>query len=269
MEANNILFRCSSLGHLMTEPKSKSEVISEGTKTHLIDVFISYQYGRREEIDSKFIRKGHAREEDCITLLARTDKRMYKKNDSRLNNDFVTGEPDLFIGEKIYAADETLDTKTSWSMHTFYRSMHKPLDKSYYWQGQGYMWLTGAKKHTVVYGLVNNTVQGILDEIRRISYKPGMMDEYGNESDLFIEKKRQIEINSIFDREEFERELELTNQYYDFTIPKSEWKYNVPISERIFKFEFNRNDSDIERLQQRITDCREWMEINLFNKQTK
>ena len=49
MNADNILFRCSSFGYIMTEPRSKSETLSETTKTHLVEKFVSTKYGRETD----------------------------------------------------------------------------------------------------------------------------------------------------------------------------------------------------------------------------
>lgn len=70
MKANNILFRCSSLGYLMVNDRS-GKGMGESAKTHLVDCFVSYKYKRREEIEGKFLDKGDKREEDSITLLSR------------------------------------------------------------------------------------------------------------------------------------------------------------------------------------------------------
>lgn len=114
--------------------------------------------------------KGNACEEDSITALSRVTKILFKKNDIRLSNEFVTGEPDLFLGESIYNAERTDDTKTSWSAHTFFRAKNSELDKAYYWQGMAYMWLTGAKVHYVDFCLVNGTVEAILSEKRKLEW---------------------------------------------------------------------------------------------------
>src|SRR5689334_14038122 len=99
---DNYLFRCHALGLLMTEPKVKSETLSETTKTYLAECYVDHIYGRNKEIQSKFLEKGIAVEEDSITLLSRVKKKLYKKNSIRLKNEFVTGEPDLYEGESIY-----------------------------------------------------------------------------------------------------------------------------------------------------------------------
>lgn len=260
MNANEIKFRCSSLGHLMTEPKLKSETIAATTKTHLVDVFVSHKYGRREEITGKFLDKGNEREEDSITLISRIKKKFYKKNSERLTNNFVTGELDLYFGESVSNADETIDIKTSWSAHTFFRAQKAELDKMYKWQGHGYMALSGAKKHTVAYCLVNGTESAIQNEKRYLSYQNGMTDAGGNHSKEYTERCKQIEINHIFDLESFQKEY----PWYEFANDVSKWTYDMPIEERLFCFEFERNDEDIARLYKRIEDCRIWMNENLY-----
>ena len=233
--------------------------ISESTKTHLIDVFLSFHYKRREEINSKFLRKGNECEDDSITLLSRVTKRLYKKNIVRLANQYVTGEWDLSFEEdgKIV---ETTDTKTSWSAHTFFRAKKDELKKLYFWQGVVYMWLTGAKRHTVAYCLVNGLASAINDEKRKLSFQSGMIDVNGNESESYIEQCKQIEVNHIFDLELFKSH----NPYFEFHNDIKQWTYDIPKEKRVFTFTFDRNENDIENLKNRIIDCRKWINKELF-----
>lgn len=255
LNANEILFRSSGIGYLMTEPRSKSEKISEGTKTHLIDVFVSNKYGRKEDIKSKFLDKGNEREEDAITLLSRITKQLYSKNETHLSNEFIKGTPDLFKGESINNATATIDTKTSWSAHTFFRAQKSELEKMYYWQGQAYMALTGARTHTVAYCLVNGAARAIMDEKRKLAYVMNCID---GDSPEYIEKCKQIEINHIFDMKAFKEE----NPFFE--IHNKDWSWDIPKEERLFQFTFERSMEDIVRMYQKIKDCREWMNENLF-----
>lgn len=292
--ADIILFRASSNGHLMAEGNKITDIqlkridelnskginitekqfeerkklilkrdsppeLSDTVINHLIDVYISQIEHRKEDIDNKFLRKGNEQEEDSITLLSRVTKRLFKKNDRRVSNKFVSGEWDLSI-EVLNLIDETIDVKTSWSRHTHLRAKFKKLNQLYYWQGQTYMWLTGAKKHTVYYCLVNGTEKAITDEKYYLSFKPGMMDRHGNCTDKYREKCRQIEINHIFDLELFIKH----NPHYQFESDTNEWCYDIPMNERVHEFTFDRNDKDIKRLENKIVECRQWMNINLF-----
>lgn len=239
----------------MTNERGKT-TMGDTAKTHLVDCFVSMKYGRREEIHGKFLDKGNHREEDSITLLSLTRKKFYKKNDQRIDNDFISGEPDLFDGPEIRKAEEIIDTKTSWSAHTFWRSKMKPLDKSYYWQMMGYMWLTGAKSATVAFCLVNGTLEAIVDEKRKAGYR------YGPDPDSNPEYKKeceQIEINHIFDIEAFKREY----PFYQFDV--NNWAYDIPMNERIFTHTVQRDDSEIKAIENRVIEARDWMTKNLFN----
>lgn len=258
--ANQIIFRSSGSGYLMVESRNKKEIISDTTKTNLIDIFVSAVYGRREEIKSKFLKKGNACEEDAITLLSRVTKIVFKKNTQRLNNEFITGEPDLFIGKAIDDAEETFDTKASWSLHTFWRAKKGANNKNYYWQGQCYMMLTGAKKHTVAYCLVNGLASAIRSEKLMLSYEPGMLDKYGNEMPKYIELCKQIEINHIFDIELFKTH----NPGFEFHNDITQWEHDIPIQERVHMVTYKRDMIAINSLITKIRICRNWMNRELF-----
>ncbi len=52
-------FRCSSIGKLMTEPRSKSEgVLSVGAKTYIRELAAQEIFGVDFEVSSKYIEKG-------------------------------------------------------------------------------------------------------------------------------------------------------------------------------------------------------------------
>lgn len=251
-DVNEIVFRCSSLGYLMPGPREKAGEIQATTQTHLVDCYVSWMYGRREEVDGKMLEKGNEREEDSITLISLVNKKFYKKNSIRLTNEWITGEWDLSDGDPI---EETLDAKTSWSAHTFFRAKNKGLDPNYEWQGHGYMMLTGADKHTVCYCLVNGTAQAITDEKRRLMWRLGESDPE------YIRRCKQIEINHIFDLFAFKEE----NPGFDFHNDLSEWKHDIPMEDRLHKFTFARDETKIEAIKNRVIQCREWISKNLLN----
>lgn len=237
--------------------KRDNKELSDGVITHLVDCFASAVYKRREEAFGKTLTKGTEREEDSITLFSLTHKLFFQKNSERLSNDYITGEPDLFVGKSVYEATHIPDIKTSWSLNTFLREKHGPLNKMYYWQAQGYMDLTDAKSAEICYCLVNGTAQAIDDEKRKVLWICG-----GVENDEYKQYARQIEINHIFDLEAFRKE----NPMYILDNDVEAWQYDIPAKERIFSFKIERNQQDIDRLHKRIDDCREWMTINLFKK---
>jgi hypothetical protein len=260
MLANKILFRCSSLGHLMVEPRSKSETLSESTKTHLVDVYVRHKYNRFTDINSKYLNKGNDVEEDSITLVSRLTKTFLKKNEQQLSNDFVCGTPDIYIGESIDKAEIIRDTKSSWDAFTFFRAKHKELNKLYYWQGQGYCWLTGASKFFIDYCLNNTPYHIVEGELRKESY-----NHLGGDTPAWIEL--QIISNHVYDKKTFEEYINIRGISVSDDNAKAIHSsfVEIPINERHFAFEVERNDTDIERLKERIKEAREFI-INDLNK---
>lgn len=265
---NEILFRCHMLGSIIPAEKARVAFTQEAMDK-MVAIYNFSLFGRREEIKSKYLEKGNEREEDTITLVSRLTKTVFNKNEERLENAFISGVPDTFLGKDIRSADETIDTKTSWSKNTFDRARIKPLEKDYEWQGHGYMALTGAKRHRVVFGLVNGTAKLILDEKRKAGWNLGIIDpdtkpsgEYERKLfERYKQKCRQIEINHIFDVKEF------INEYpgFDFDNDVAKWEWDIPMKHRIHTFVVQRDPAAIERAYARIKECREWMGETLFN----
>lgn len=257
MTADEILFRCSSLGHLISQ--SERGGITKEVRTHLIDKYTSAVYGRNDYTENRYTEKGNAREQDALTLVSVLRRKEYRKNTVRLSNKFITGEPDTYEGESIYNAERTLDTKCSYSVFTYFRAVHGSLDEMYYWQGQGYMALTGAQEHIICYCLLNNTADAIAREIHYLQYKNLSQENY-------IDEMRNIERNNIFDLNEFITEnpdYPLVSSF-DRVGDKYVWDYDIPRKQRLHQIPIKRNDEQIERLYQRITDCRTWMNQHLL-----
>ena len=39
---------------------------------------------------------------------------------------------------------------------------------------------------------------------------------------------------------------------------------DIPVNERVFEIEIERNEETIEAINKRVLECREWMNLNLF-----
>lgn len=223
-------FRCSSLGHIMTGSRDKNDPLGESCKAHLVDVFVSQKYGRQTDIVNRYVEKGLAVEEDSITLYSRVNKKVFFKNEERLTNSYIQGCPDLFEGREIKKATKIIDIKSSWDLFTFSRVRTKPINKMYWYQLQGYMALTGAKKATLAYCLVTTPEIMIQDEVRKMMWKMAVTTEL---DPLFIEARE---------------ELEKSMRYED-----------IPLNERIIEFQFERDDEEIEKIYQKVELCRGYL----------
>jgi hypothetical protein len=238
MNFSNILFRCSSIGYLMTEPRAKADKdagnLSESAKTHCVDVFVSEKYGRNTDINNKYIEKGLMVEEDSITLYSRLKKKFFKKNDRSLTNSYLKGTPDLYIGLDITEAEEIIDVKSSWDLFTFSRVRTKEVNDLYYHQLQAYMALTGAKRATLAYCLINTPEVLISDEKRKLMWKMGCATE---ENELYQQACDELDRSMKFD--------------------------DIPLHERMIEFSFERDNEVIAAMYKKVEKARQFMnELN-------
>lgn len=215
-------FRCSSLGAIMTDARTKSEGLGETCKAELIKIYVETVYGRYKDIASKYIEKGLAVEEDSITLLSQVKDKYLKKNSERFTNDFITGEPDVL--KPLY------DTKSCWDLHTFYAAKTKPLNKGYEYQMQGYCELTSTSEGVVAFCLIDTPMALIEQEKKKLYWQ---MDVATMENPDYLKACEQLEKEMTFG--------------------------DIPIEERVHEVKVIYNPSLIERVYERITLCREWL----------
>ena len=92
--------RASQLGKIMTSPKTKGEVLSKTCKTYLQELAIEHKYGIRKEFWSRYTDKGNECEDVAIELVNDVlDLGFIFKNDENLNNNWITGTPDVNTNE--------------------------------------------------------------------------------------------------------------------------------------------------------------------------
>lgn len=229
MDFNQVKIRCSSIGYIMTEPKSaadkKAGKLSETCKGHLSDIFVRMRYNRQTDTTNKYTIKGNLVEEDSLTLYSQFTGKLFFKNKEHLTNDFITGTPDIIHGDTI------IDIKSSWDIFTFFRNNEEKIVSNYYWQMQGYMALTGAVRAKLAFCLVNTPDTLITDEKRRLFYRLNVATEDNQE---YIKGCEEIEKLSIYD--------------------------DIPISERVIEVAIERNQEDIDAIFEKVAACRKYME---------
>ena len=147
-----VLIRCSSLGKIMTEPRSKTEgVLSVGAKTYIRELAQQEILGVDFEFSSKETQKGIEVEDESIALLNRVRGLSLAKNTERRSNGLITGECDLYDAER----KRGHDLKSSWSAKTFPGWVVDCEDKLYEWQMRGYLCLWDADEWEVNFALVD------------------------------------------------------------------------------------------------------------------
>lgn len=182
-------FRCSFLPTLMTNSRSKVDILSETAKTALRELWIKEVYGREKfDTTNKYTEKGILCEADAFDLIKKVKRKIYFKNKNEFSNEFIKGTPDIWDEAKKLI----VDTKCSWSIWSFNNADEDYAHKSYFWQMMGYMWLTGSTKAELLFCLVNTPEEIMNDELFKLQYKFPEI----NESD---EKAERFKKNYIFD----------------------------------------------------------------------
>jgi hypothetical protein len=218
--------RCSALGKVMTSPRSKSELLSQTAKTYVEEQVLLAKYGIVKTFNSRYTDKGNLVEDESIKLASEVlELGFILKNDEHFSNDWVTGTPDVNTASLI------LDVKSSWDATTFPFFATEIPTKDYYYQLQGYMWLTGKQKSLLVYCLVNTPLDMVQDEIRRAHWNANLLEE---SLDL---------IDEVQKRHNFD---------------------HIPDNRRVKVFEVERDDEVIEQIKERVELCREYYET-LYN----
>lgn len=226
--------RCSALGALFTEPKLKSEKdageLSATAKAYLIKVYIEEYWGRRKDISTKQMQKGILCEPELIKLLSEIDGFPYEKNTERKTNEWITGEADIVCDEGI------IDGKASWDAETFLPNLllkmkkEVKIDKDYYCQLQGYMWLYEKKQAKLSYGLVN-APESIINQERY--WLLSSMDVATEESPEFKIAEMELVKNMTFD--------------------------DISPKERIISFDVERDEDLISQVPGKVTKAREFL----------
>lgn len=228
MTFNTYKFRCSSLGKLMVEPRSKKAreagELSETTKTYLKELWIEEKYNRTKDIYNKYMAKGQFAEEDSIDLLCDVRNMKILKNKDKLENEFITGTPDIILDHVV------IDLKTKWDIWGFGKEeavTPSGANRNYWWQLQGYMWLTGVKNAEVVFTLVDTPEHLMYSEYAKIA------------SSLNLSSK---------DESELDEEIRKALTYSD-----------MPKEDRLKGFAFPFDQVAIDELKERIKGCRNYM----------
>jgi hypothetical protein len=218
-----MIVRCSSLGKLLTEPRSKSEVLSQTAKSYIEDLFNELEFGYRKEFSSRYTDKGLEMEDEAIQFASEQfDWDFVVKNTERFTNDYITGEPDINTDNLL------ADIKCSWSLDTYPMFEAEMKNKDYYWQLQGYMWLTGKTEAELVYCLMNTPLQIVEDEVRRAHWKAGLIDE-----DIDLRHEVQLKHN------------------YD----------NIPSKLRVKRYIVERDEKAIEKIIEKVEIAREYYKM--------
>lgn len=148
------MIRCSSIGKIMTKPKSAKAEWSETAISAMMEQVRELVFGVRKSLDDvKYIEKGNACEDAAIELYNKVFLYDLKKLDAkeRRDNGIITGEPDLIAT----SSQKGVDIKNAWSLLTFPMTEEQAGKKAYEWQARGYMALFDVPKWEIAYCFID------------------------------------------------------------------------------------------------------------------
>ena len=212
--------RSSAIGKIMTNPKTKGESLSQTTKTYLQELAVQEVYGIRKEFSSRYTDKGNEVEELSIALCNDVlGLGFIYKNEEHFSNDWITGTPDVNTNEIL------LDVKSSWDATTFPFFDTELKNKEYFFQLQGYLWLTNKTEALLCYCLIDTPLQIVEDEIRREHWKASLIEES-------LDLRAFVQAKHTFG--------------------------HIPKEKRVKTFRIAKDDEVIEAIKTRIEECREY-----------
>jgi len=179
--------RCSALGRLMTAPRNKTELLSQTAKSYIQELVLEHKYGIKKEFSSRYTDKGLQCEDEAIALVNDVlGLGFIFKNEEHFQNDWITGTPDVNTN------DILLEIKCSYEASTFPFFETEIPTPAYFYQLQGYLWLTGKTEALLCYCLVNTPLEIVEDEVRREHWKHKVIDEDLEIRD-FVQKKHNFD----------------------------------------------------------------------------
>ena len=212
--------RSSAIGKIMTNPKTKGESLSQTTKTYLQELAVQEVYNIRKEFSSRYTDKGNEVEELSIALCNDVlGLGFIYKNEEHFSNDWIMGTPDVNTNEIL------LDVKSSWDATTFPFFDTELKNKDYFYQLQGYMWLTNKTDALLCYCLIDTPLQIVEDEIRREHWKASLIEES-------LDLRAFVQAKHTFG--------------------------HIPKEKRVKTFRIAKDDEVIEAIKTRIEECREY-----------
>lgn len=232
------------------EPIKDDEPLPQTAKSYLKKYYAYLKYGKWSaalDKGNKYTNKGKLAEGDSIALLSFLDKKELTKNEERLENEYLTGVPDILVRDSELRVIYIYDAKTSWDVETFFDNLDKDLNPLYWWQVQGYMALTGCDVSEVSYCLVN-TPEVLLEGEKYALLR--RFDVVTEEDPTFKKAYKELLNNMIFD--------------------------DMPIESRRLKFLVERDEEAIQKIYKRVAKCREYLDRlqemhakGVFNAKTK
>jgi hypothetical protein len=194
-------WRASQIGKLMTNSRTKGELLSQTAKSYINQIAKENFYGYKSELKNRYLDKGINQELESMQLLNSVRFEDFKKNEQRIENDFITGECDILTNDSI------IDVKTSWSLDTFPELPEDIDSKEYEWQGRAYMMLYNRFEFELVYCMVSTWDEFLTPYDDKTLHQVDHIDPRKRITSMTIERDLELE-NQMMER------CQLATEYY-------------------------------------------------------
>ncbi|MCA9392543.1 hypothetical protein KC614_05105, partial [candidate division WWE3 bacterium] len=142
--------------------RSKSELLSETTKSELREIWIKEEFGREKFVQTNAMAKGTIVETDSIQLLQDVTGEVYFKNNEQISNDILIGTPDI--------KKPLIDIKSSWDIWTFAKVDESYAVKTYIDQLAGYAMILEVNTARIIFALTNTPSSMTEHELYKLSF---------------------------------------------------------------------------------------------------
>jgi hypothetical protein len=215
--------RASQLGQIMTESRKAGE-LSQTAKSVVLMQWLADRYDYEERVYSDAMRKGIELEDDAIRLWSEAINDGHR----RVNSDWrrTLGQQVYYTNDYVHGTPDVLlpdcveDVKCSMNLRTFFTA---ELTKDYEYQLRAYMWLTGVQSARLVYVMMPDPDWMVQRKLYQLSY---MVPEDRLDAEQELIMKHNAIINSMHP------------------------------CERVRVFTVQHDESIIQRVIQRVEDCR-------------
>lgn len=237
----------SKLDELVAK-RDAPDQLPQGAISYLDNVFRDKFWGRKRDLNNKFLEKGNLVEQDVLGLASSVYSDFYAINEERSSTDYLIGKWDNYSGNVVR------DVKANYDLKSFDEAELTTLYKG---QINGYSIILRLlhkldyyPKGELIYGLVNNPASHITNEIDRTFYQ---FHQPLDNNERWIETKRQIERNMIFDIKAFK----LENPQYVFE--NIVLNFDVPEILRTKKFDVITTAQDEAKINSRVILARQYL----------
>ncbi len=240
MDFNKVLFRASSWGNLLAEPKDATEKKAGGLglscKKELLKIYRKVVHDWDEDdITTVEMEKGTLVQTDSIFMYSRVMGNIFYENNQHLTNEWFCGTPDLSDSEDIMQASQVDDMKNSYLLSNYDDKTVENVTKAQECQLNVYYSLTGAQSGNIVHALMSLPDKQFKKECDRLLWRMANNGEIATEyAPEYIEAVEKLKKKFFYDK--------------------------IPENERIFLQPVQRNDELIEKMKAKVPFFRKWLE---------